>query len=497
MVTTVLNSIMSGTNETCKAPGRTGYGEQLPLAYTSKSGVPAPNPLTIQTPVPDKFSPEELEAMMPSEAATYSWAFQGIRNLVDWWPCSKEFNGSLSGFLSPADAATSPAPMAAVTSTPSPPEDEPLVNPMPSNPGVYTLRELNKNRDRDAQRDELRSAAKERGAGGSGKERERPARPPRKVENDYPFFGMYYDQATPGNRLFVILIRGTNTRFEWGIDFDYSRVPNSPFPSTGPENDFPGAHFEGETHMGFTKVFNAMWPTIQQALIEHVIPPTGDPSVGVTRVMVAGQSLGGGVGSLVAYGVQKFLNHAWVDKMRYPHAPPVDCIVFGSPNVGNTAFKESMRAIGVNSRRVTFVNDVVTDVPCASAPNSRLASMPACPLAPVSTGRDAAGQRTYFWDDYQPIAGTVLIGPQDLPVQHEEWRVTELHMPIRGNLPHAAHTCAYSCYASRWNQDDTQNRCLLAEPAIPGHSFCRGFPAPPSPAAQRRRSAVPRLSLAN
>jgi hypothetical protein len=51
-------------------------------------------------------------------------------------------------------------------------------------------------------------------------------------------------------------------------------------------------------------VFNAMWPTVQQALAQYVIPPTGDSRVGVTRVMVAGQSLGGGVASLVAYAVR-------------------------------------------------------------------------------------------------------------------------------------------------------------------------------------------------
>jgi hypothetical protein len=58
-----------------------------------------------------------------------------------------------------------------------------------------------------------------------------------------------------------------------------------------------------------------------------------------------------------------------------------------------------MRSIGVNSRRVAFTNDVVTTIPCASPRNSRLASMPACPLAPIPTGRDVYGDRVYFWDE--------------------------------------------------------------------------------------------------
>lgn len=74
----------------------------------------------------------------------------------------------------------------------------------------------------------------------------------------------FYDAATPGNRLFVILIRGTNTKYEWHVDFEYSRVSNAKFAATAPENEFPGDYFEGETHSGFTKVFNAIWPTIQQ-----------------------------------------------------------------------------------------------------------------------------------------------------------------------------------------------------------------------------------------
>lgn len=53
---------------------------------------------------------------------------------VEWWPCSKEFNGSLTGYLSPA--AASPVPMVPAVVTPVPPEDSPLVLPMASNPGA-------------------------------------------------------------------------------------------------------------------------------------------------------------------------------------------------------------------------------------------------------------------------------------------------------------------------------------------------------------------------
>jgi hypothetical protein len=48
---------------------------------------------------------------------------------------------------------------------------------------------------------------------------------------------------------------------------------------------------------------------------------------------------------------------------------------------------------------------------------------------------------------YQHIAGTVEFTPAELPVQRDSWKRTEMHVPVWGDLPHAAHTCSYACFA--------------------------------------------------
>lgn len=94
-------------------------------------------------------------------------------------------------------------------------------------------------------------------------------------------------------------------------DFDYKRVNNSKFPAPNSTFGFPGNSFEGETHSGFTTIFNAVWPTVQQALMQYVIPPTNSPDVGVKYVTVTGHSLGSAVATLVAYAVSLLLVGSW------------------------------------------------------------------------------------------------------------------------------------------------------------------------------------------
>jgi hypothetical protein len=126
LVDVIQKSLLSGTNETCKAPNVTGFGGQRPLAFVSQAGarcikgrrqeqrgqelqshrippsryspqsesgtlastlppplpgVPAPVPLQPVAPLPGAFTAAELQALLPLEAATYSWLFQAIRNL--------------------------------------------------------------------------------------------------------------------------------------------------------------------------------------------------------------------------------------------------------------------------------------------------------------------------------------------------------------------------------------------------------------------------------
>lgn len=220
LVAQVEKNLLGGSHK-CSNPKETGYGKQKQPIATAKDGSPAPRPLTPRQPgakTPDDFPAAQVSTLLGAEGATFNWLWTAGRNLVDWWPCSKEFGGSLTGYLIPTgwDAVQ-------------------VAGMMPGNPGVYTLAEAD------------------------GK--------------SYPIMVMLKQKSS--NQL-VVIVRGTGTAEEWRLDFQYNRVAGAAFSGT----PFSGSSFPGETHSGFTKMFNALWPRVQAAMDAHVV--AGDKITSVT-----------------------------------------------------------------------------------------------------------------------------------------------------------------------------------------------------------------------
>jgi hypothetical protein len=96
-------------------------------------------------------------------------------------------------------------------------------------------------------------------------------------------------------------------------------------------------------HAGFNGAFQQIWPATRAALAALA---TG-PSPQVTQNFVTGHSLGGAVGSLLAYAAQSYLN----SRFRAGRAPVVNAVLFAPPNAGPPAFVDEFNK-RVNARRV-------------------------------------------------------------------------------------------------------------------------------------------------
>lgn len=71
---------------------------------------------------------------------------------------------------------------------------------------------------------------------------------------------------------------------------------------------------------------------------------------------MTGHSLGGGVGTLVAYAAQSYLN-----QQMGAAAPAVGSVLFAPPNAGSPEFVDSFNQL-VNARRLAFEYDIVPQV---------------------------------------------------------------------------------------------------------------------------------------
>ena len=111
--------------------------------------------------------------------------------------------------------------------------------------------------------------------------------------------------------------------------------------------------FPSPVHAGFHGAFQQIWPAVRAALAELA---TG-PSPQATQFFVTGHSLGGAVGSLLAYASQSLL------KSIFPagKAPRVDAVLFAPPNAGPPAFVDQFNKL-VNARRIAMEYDIVPQV---------------------------------------------------------------------------------------------------------------------------------------
>lgn len=71
---------------------------------------------------------------------------------------------------------------------------------------------------------------------------------------------------------------------------------------------------------------------------------------------MTGHSLGGGVGTLVSYAAQSYLN-----QQMGAAAPAVSSVLFAPPNAGSPEFVDSFNQL-VNARRLAFEYDIVPQV---------------------------------------------------------------------------------------------------------------------------------------
>ncbi|KAI8467478.1 MAG: Alpha/Beta hydrolase protein [Monoraphidium minutum] len=360
-----------------------------------------------------------FEQLLAAEGATYNWLWQVVRNVKWFWPCSRGFGGAGS-FLVPAGWEMVGSDAAA-----------------PGLPaGLYTM-----------------------------------------PEDGVPHPIMAILRQRVSGQL-VVAVRGTNTRFEWARNFMYNRTAAQPFPISATES----AALPGETHAGFTRGFEALWPHVRAALEAEVLGGGGGGGGGggaVTSITFAGHSQGAAIAALLSFAAQKLLD---ARKAKLPGR--VGLVAFGCPNVGDAAFVAALRK-AVNARRVTFEHDPVALLPCASSAADKAASMPACADTPVAT---SGSEGREYWAGYKPLAGEIFIRSAAMTVQGDAWRDTShISLSPPNGMIAAVHSCPYVCYFRRFSSGDPRhNHCLLKrEPegggALAANGYCFGFPDDASP----------------
>ncbi|CBZ56381.1 putative lipase domain-containing protein [Neospora caninum Liverpool] len=280
----------------------------------------------------------------------------------------------------------------------------------------------------------------------------------------------------------LILIRGTQTQFEWALNAQYEL--------TFGWNDM----WDGKVESGFSRVFAAISPAIQVYLGE--LKRRGN----IDRILVSGHSLGAAVSCLLSYSLSiSFAN--------------VEAILFAPPRSGDDLF---MKAWGrrVNGRAVKFSLDPVIEVPCRIMPLcdgkedlgrkkwTQTASVP--PGAPASAAvSDRAGTSPSDDENLRSNAGIPEMTPaswsraqqagsdwdsaqlggfaRDRPLELLKYREEEKNALTYADYPHSVvftpadlpnskeqstlhakynHFCAYSCWLSyRFNTRNPNTHC--------------------------------------
>ncbi|GBF91957.1 hypothetical protein Rsub_04681 [Raphidocelis subcapitata] len=373
----------------CKDKSSTGTGPsqvQPPTAGTD--GSPAPAPLQAQK-LPLAASLEASVAdLMKKEGGTYSFLWIAIRNLYAFNTCSAPNGGALTTYLIPSGYT-------AVT---------PANAPADAAPGVTYVAQF-------------------------------PEEPKR------PFMAIFKKNDT----MFVV-IRGTGSVFEWKTNFEYDRVKSAVF-YTNPADKFPGSKFKGETHRGWTRLFQVVWPDIASALSKEVA------SGGVKRVVFTGHSQGAAVASLSAFAATKYLKHLKVKDAT------VEAVVFASPLPGNSKFAKSI-ASAFNMRNIAFQTDIISKLPCQSSKRDKTKALPACDAPPALVATKTSKKTTVL--DYQPLPGSIIIKAASMPIQQDKWAKTNMVMlSTAATDVRAAHFCSFSCFLSTQSQGLIGNSCDL------------------------------------
>lgn len=158
-----------------------------------------------------------------------------------------------------------------------------------------------------------------------------------------------------------LVFRGTSTRAEWTRDFEMQQTPflsrlvtknirKMTYPKVSQTPQTADTMFPDDAlvHSGFL----AIYLDIRDLILEAVsLSP-------ITRVCVAGHSLGGALAQFATYDIA--INNP--DKT-------IDTVVFGCPRVGNSVFVETLTQPNINSFvALTNTCDLVPNLPLAVQP---------------------------------------------------------------------------------------------------------------------------------
>jgi Lipase (class 3) len=225
----------------------------------------------------------------------------------------------------------------------------------------------------------------------------------------------------------------------------------------------------GAIHSGFAGALDAVLTPIATRVVRQVAAGSA------TSVQLVGHSLGGGVGTLLAYALQRALTQIPSTSNLVNN---VDAVLFAPPRVGDDTFVMSFNR-DVNARNVAFQYDPVPQIPCSPA-------MPACKFVLVPTDVPTPTINGTAWP-YAEAGGLVPVLASQMPVQPEAWsKLNTLSLTRVIRFLFATHICSYLCNFAQYT-GDPQNNCLLwntSSPSPPPGSaqYCDMFPVvPPYP----------------
>ncbi|KAG1664934.1 hypothetical protein FOA52_004456 [Chlamydomonas sp. UWO 241] len=251
--------------------------------------------------------------------------------------------------------------------------------------------------------------------------------------------------------MLVVLVKGTQTEYEWRQDFTYGFANTSGTPLSG----------KGGMHEGFAMIALTLFEGLKPILDAHVVRGRA------SAVAIAGHSLGAGVSTILSLLMADYIDEA----VRGPVRIKVDAFLFAPPNAGDAEFNR-LQAARVNVRSLVYVHDIIPQLPCAPG----MITCPASSGMPNTMGTNG----DILSLPYRPQHGQVLLTPHDMPFEPKAWECFASMEPSEmAAFLMATHNCAYMCATSAFVQD-ADNNCLLSnatDGAPPdAASFCPGFP---------------------
>ncbi|KAG1678060.1 hypothetical protein FOA52_000856 [Chlamydomonas sp. UWO 241] len=256
--------------------------------------------------------------------------------------------------------------------------------------------------------------------------------------NATSYFEIPFATVILNESMLVVLVKGTQTKWEWLQDFTYGFANTSGTPLSG----------MGGIHEGFAKIALTLFEGLKPILDTRVIH--GD----TFAVAIAGHSLGAGVSTVLSLLMADYIDKA----LPGPSRIKVDAFLFAPPNAGDVEFNK-IQAARVN-------------LPCAP----EMMTCPASAGLPNTMGPD--GNVTSL--PYGPQRGQVLLTPRDMPFQPKDWECFASLNPDQAiAFLRATHICSYMCATSPYVNEKT-NWCLLNNATAGDNpaaaSFCPGFP---------------------